>query len=153
MEALAAAVTLGTVVELSVQLGASVLKIQKVVKSIKSAPQEMEDFHNDLDFFQALLKEVELVAQRQDDCKSCPASPRVLHQALKISRAKLGRLHSQFTEHDDNCRKPGKSKTWARATLPLTKAKIEKAHALVRDAVNALQSAITTNNLSLRLVS
>ena len=114
MDVITAAATFGTVAALCVQLGSGVLKLQKIVESIKSAPAEIKDLHGDLGLFRALLIEIALVAGRQDSSKHTPASPQVLSQALKNCEAKLIRLHQHFAEYDASCSKSQRSKTWAR---------------------------------------
>lgn len=153
MEVVATEVTFGTIVELAVQLGSGVLKTQKLVRSIKSAPREIEDLQKELQLFSALLAETASVAKRQDESELSPASPRMLYLALQNCKAKLAYLDQRFAEHDVACQRSRSFKVWARVTAPLTKGNIEKARLRIQEAMSTLSNSIAINHLNIRQVS
>ena len=98
MELIGTAVTVGTVVQLAVQLGSGALKLHKAIQSIKSAPQEIEALREDLSLFRTLLDEVATIASRQEEPGSALSPPPVLYQALRNCKGKVAYLEALFAD-------------------------------------------------------
>ena len=153
MEVITAAATFGTVIALSVQPGSGIIKLEKAIQSIKTAPCKIKSLQNDFDLFRSLLDETARVAELQNKSESCPASPEVVYKALQNCESALAYLTGLFADYESSRQRSKPARSWARVTSPLTKAKIEEARARVLDAVQALHGANAINHLKIKYVA
>lgn len=83
MYGLSGAASIITVISLAVQLGDSVYKLSKLLKSIRNAPKALQTLAKTLDRLQQILAEVQLIAEKQKKQEFAPAPSQALHTALK----------------------------------------------------------------------
>ncbi|KAL8929285.1 MAG: hypothetical protein Q9208_001368 [Pyrenodesmia sp. 3 TL-2023] len=111
MDGLSGAASLIQVISLAIQLGDSVFKFSRALKSIRNASKELQVLARDLDRLRGILWEVARIAQEQQyQSIACPPSVN-LYTALENCRMRFEALEAYATKVNASLRRKGMQKT------------------------------------------
>ena len=150
MDGLSGAASLIAVVSFAVQLGESIYKLSKLLKSIQNAPTEVQVLANDLDRLRQILAEVALVAEMQRGQESAPAPSTVLFAALDECQLRFQSLEAYASRFAFTVQRKGFRKALAPLKIPIEKDALQKLHGEMRQSVDHLGTLLVLNTTKIQ---
>lgn len=118
MDGLSGAASLIQVISLAIQLGDSVFKFSRALKSIRNASKDLQVLAKDLERLRGILSEVAWIAQEQQN-QSIASPPSVnLYTALENCRMRFEALEVFATKLNASLQRKGMQKTLGALKIP-----------------------------------
>ncbi|KAL8722314.1 MAG: hypothetical protein Q9225_001162 [Loekoesia sp. 1 TL-2023] len=145
MDGLSGAASLIAVISLAVQLGDSVHKFSKSLKSVRSAPKDLQGLIKNLDRLQCILAEVAQLAEQQRNHGSAPPPSTTLLTALEDCRTQYQALEAYASKVTASLQRSGLQKTWASWKIPARKENLQKLYGELIRSIDQLGTVLVLN--------
>ncbi|KAL9604140.1 MAG: hypothetical protein Q9219_000728 [cf. Caloplaca sp. 3 TL-2023] len=133
------------VTSLAIQLGDSVKKFSRFIRSIKNASKELGDLAKNLDRLERLLAEVAQVAEMQKSQGLAPQPSTTLITALEACRTEFQALEAYSSKVGASLQGRGVQKVRDSLRIPARKEKLQKLHNNLGKSIDQLGTVIVLN--------
>lgn len=150
MEVVGGAASLITVLSLAVQLGDSVYKLSRLIKSIKNAPKELQVVSKDLDRLRGILSEVALITQQQQSQDPAPLPSANFLAALQDCRERFQSFEAFASEVAASLQRKGLQKSIGALRFPARRGNLRQLYGDLDRSISHLGTFLVLNSTQIQ---